>query len=186
MNNSTKYLLLSFITFIGGYIYLRFAYNATSDIPFVQEIVLVVLGTIVTIAITAALLNKQSEVELEKEQRVKVFDLKSELYFDLIEFIETLLKKSEISDRDMTTLEFLTHKISIIANPAVLKSYNEFLKVVKKTGKDKIINTLESDELSEELARLCSEIRYDLMPKGEQKVDDIKKVILGNIRKINE
>ncbi len=186
MKNSAKYLLISFITFIGGYIFLRYAYNSTNDIPFVQEVVLVVLGTIVTIAITSALLNKQSEVELEKEQRVKVFDFKAELYFDLIEFIEKLLKKGEISEKDMTTLEFLTHKISVIASPTVLKSYNSFLHVVKNTGQDKRINTFESDELSEELAVLCSEIRYDLMPKGEQHVDEVKKTILGNIRKINE
>jgi len=174
------------MTFLAGYLYLKSAYNSTNEIPFVQEIVLVVLGTIVTIAITAALLNKQSEVELEKEQRVKVFDLKSKLYFELIEFIEDLLKKGEISERDMTTLEFLTHKISIIANSTVLNSYNDFLIVVKNTTKDKKINTYESDELSEGLARLCSKIRFDLLPKGEQHVDEVKRTIIGNIRKINE
>ncbi len=186
MKHSTKYLLISFLTFIVGYSYLRLAYNTTNEMPFVQEIVLVVLGTIVTVAITAALLSKQSEVEIEKEQRVKVFDLKSKLYFDLIEFIEELLKNEIISEKDMTTLEFLTHKISIIANPSVLKSYNSFLKIVAKTAKDEKITSLESDDLSEGLALLCSEVRYDLMPKGDQQLEEVKKTILGNIRSINE
>ncbi len=87
MKSSSKYLIIAIVTFIVGYIFLRQAYFSTSEIPFAQEIILLVLGTIATIAITAALLNKQSEIELEKEQRVKIFDLKSDTYFGLIDFI---------------------------------------------------------------------------------------------------
>ena len=76
MKNSSKYLLISFATFICGYVFLRLAYYESVKIPFVQEVVLIVLGTIATVAITAALISKQSEIELEKEQRVKIFDLK--------------------------------------------------------------------------------------------------------------
>ncbi len=83
MNKSLQYLLISIATFIFGYIFLKTAYFSSQESPFTKEIVLIVLGTIVTIAITSALLNKQSEVELEKEQRVKIFDSKSDLYFDL-------------------------------------------------------------------------------------------------------
>ena len=181
MKNSTQYLLISLATFIIGYIYLRFAYASTQDIPFVQEIVLVVLGTIVTIAITAALLNKQSEVEIEKEQRVKVFDLKSNLYFELIEFIESILEKSEITDKDLNTLEFLTHKISVVANLDVLEAYSDFTKVFKETTLDSKINALESDAISAELARLCGAIRYDLISKEDDTSIKVQKLIDRNI-----
>jgi len=186
MKNSTQYLLISLATFIIGYIYLRFAYTSTEDIPFVQEIVLVVLGTIVTIAITAALLNKQSEVEIEKEQRVKIFDLKSNLYFDLIEFIESILKKSEITEKDLITLEFLTHKISVIANLDVLKAYSDFTRVFKETTLDSKINALESDAISSELARLCGAIRYDLINKEDETSLKVQKIIDHNIQNIIE
>jgi phosphoenolpyruvate carboxylase len=186
MKNSTQYLLISLATFIIGYIYLRFAYASTEDIPFVQEIVLVVLGTIVTIAITAALLNKQSEVEIEKEQRVKIFDLKSNLYFDLIEFIESILKKSEITEKDLITLEFLTHKISVIANLDVLKAYSDFTRVFKETTLDSKINALESDAISSELARLCGAIRYDLINKEDETSLKVQKIIDHNIQNIIE
>jgi phosphoenolpyruvate carboxylase len=186
MKNSTQYLLISLATFIIGYIYLRFAYASTEDIPFVQEIVLVVLGTIVTIAITAALLNKQSEVEIEKEQRVKIFDLKSNLYFDLIEFIESILKKSEITEKDLITLEFLTHKISVIANLDVLKAYSDFTRVFKETALDSKINALESDAISSELARLCGAIRYDLINKEDETSLKVQKIIDHNIQNIIE
>ncbi len=73
MKTSTKYFSVALFTFIAGYFFLRYAYNAASEIPFAREMILVVLGTI---AITAALISRQSEVEIEKEQRVKIFDLK--------------------------------------------------------------------------------------------------------------
>ena len=184
MKSSTKYLIVSIITFIVGYLYLRFAYNITSEIPFIQEIILIVLGTIVTIAVTAALLNKQSEVELEKEQRVKIFDLKSELYFELINFIEEVIKKGEIDRHDLLSLEFLTHKISVIANPEVLKEYSGFVQTVKDTSVDQKITSLESDELSAKLASLCCTIRYDLITKEEGDSINIEKIIKGNIEKL--
>ncbi len=184
MNKSTKYLLVSLATFIAGYFYLRFAYQSTGDVPFAQEIVLIILGTIVTISITAALLNKQSEVELEKEQRVKIFDRKSDLYFELINFIESVIRKSEIKDEDIITLEFLTHKISIIANPEVLSEYSNFIQIFKKTSLDHKINKLESDELSYSLATLCGKIRYDLLTKDKQSKLEVQHMIKSNIEKI--
>ena len=184
MTNSIKYLLVSVITFIAGYIYLRLAYTQSGNNPFGQEIVLLVLGTVVTIAITAALLNKQSEVELEKEQRVKVFEMKSGLYFDLINFIEEIIRKETIDQKDLITLEFLTHKISIIANPEVLHEYSNLIQTIKNTSLDSKITSLESDALSSNLAKLCGKIRYDLLPKEDTDLAATLQVIEQNIEKI--
>ncbi len=134
-----------------------------------------------TIAITAALLNKQSEVEIEKEQRVKIFDLKSNLYFDLIEFIESILEKSEITEKDLITLEFLTHKISVVANLDVLKAYSVFTNVFEEITLDSKINALELDAISTELARLCGAIRYDLISKENDTTIKVQKIIDCNI-----
>ena len=183
MKKSVNYLIISSITFIVGYVFLKYAYQRTSELPFLQEIVLIVLGTIATIAITAALLSKQSEVEIEKEQRVKIFDLKSDLYFELIDFIEKVIVKGEINDKDLITLEFLTHKISTIANPSVLKEYANFLNTVKTTSKDQQITSLESDQLSNDLAKLCGKIRYDLLQR-ESTSGNVQQLIENNIDKL--
>ena len=181
MNNSVKYLFISVTTFIIGYVFLKTAYLSTNEMPFVQEIVLVVLGTIATIAITAALLNKQSEVEMEKEQRVKIFDIKSDLYFELIDFIEKIISNEKINKKDMIALEFLTHKISTIANLDVLKEYANLIKVIKKTSIDTKISPLESDEMSTALAHLCGKIRYDLINKDVTATVEIEQLIKHNI-----
>jgi hypothetical protein len=183
MKNSSKYLLISLTTFIAGYLFLRLAYIKTIDIPFIQEIVLIILGTIATIAITAALLNKQSEIELEKEQRVKIFELKSDLYFELIDFIEKVITKGEINKSDMIVLEFLAHKISTIASPEVLFEYSNFLNIIKSTSEDDEITALESDELSAGLAKLCGKIRYDLISNSTSSAN-IQKLIDNNIEQL--
>jgi len=186
MKNSTRYLIVALITFLAGYLFLRIAYYETGKMPFVQEIVLIILGTIVTMAITAALLNKQSEVDLEKEQRVKIFDIKSELYLNLIDFIEGIILKGEISYSDLVSLEFLTHKISIIASKEVLYEYSKFLDMVKKVSRESEISPMESDELSLSLARLCSKIRYDLISGEEEVKQAIEDLIEDNIEKFDE
>jgi hypothetical protein len=183
MPNSVKYLIVAILTFITGYLFLRFAYHQSTD-GYEQEIVLIVLGTIATMAVTASLINKQSEVELQKEQRVKIFDLKSELYIDLINFIEKIVTKGNVTDGDMVALEFLTHKISIIASPEVLKEYSHLIETIKKVSRDKKITPMESDELSLQLARLGGKIRYDLILKDSKNKDDIESLIESNINKL--
>ncbi len=183
MNKSVKFLIIAIVTFITGYAFLRSAYYKSSTVPFTQELVLIVLGTIVTMAITASLISKQSEIELEKEQRVKVFDIKSNLYIELINLIETIITKGTITKKDLITLEFLTHKISIIASKSVLKEYSYFIDKIKNISKDdEDLSVLESDDISHQLAELCTKIRYDLII--DEKDKETEKIIKRNIEKI--
>jgi hypothetical protein len=184
MRDSLKYLIIALLTFVVGYLFLKTAFYSQEINPYVQEVILIILGTIVTIFITAALLNKQSEVELEKEQRVKIFDKKAELYFELIDFIEDVIRKQKIDHKDLITLEFLTHKISIIANSHVLIEYSNLVDCIKKTADDQSLSTLESDELSAQLAKLCGKIRYDLITKEVDQDINIQSIIDKNIHKI--
>ncbi len=69
-NKSLVTLILTALTFIGGYAFLRYAYKVTDSFSFTQEIVLIVLGTVAMVLITALLLNKQTAVEVEKEQTI--------------------------------------------------------------------------------------------------------------------
>ncbi|RTZ98005.1 MAG: hypothetical protein DSY90_05440 [Deltaproteobacteria bacterium] len=183
MKNSSKYFLLTLITFIAGYSFLRLAYFQTKNIPFTQEIILVVLGTIATMAVTAALISKQSEVELEKEQRVKIFDLKSNLYLDLISFIESLILRGKLEKKDLLHLEFLTHKISVVADYKVLKEYTDFIDTMKKISEDAKISPLESDEISMKLSKLCGKIRYDLIQREKHIDINIENLLTKNIKK---
>ncbi len=182
MSKSIKYSVIAGFTFLIGYIFLQSAYYSSIKMPYVQETILVILGTIATMSVTAALINKQSEVELEKEQRVKIFDLKSNLYMELIDLIQDVIIKGSISKTDMVKLEFLTHKISILANVEVLEEYSNLIETIKKSAADGKLSVLESDELSMKLASLCGKIRYDLILRDE-KEQFVQSLIKKNIDK---
>jgi len=117
------YLLFGIFFVVGGYFFLRIAYKLSDHLPFTQEIVLIVLGTIVTVLITAMLLNKQTEVELKKEENVKFLDLKTEVYFDLLARIEEILLSGHAGDDDLLRLRFLSHRLAVVACPPVLEQY---------------------------------------------------------------
>jgi len=186
MSNISKqmtYLLLTFFTLVAGYAYLRYAYKVTDSTPFTQEIVLIILGTIATVFITALLLNKQTAVEIEKEQNIKFLDLKAATYEKLLDLMEEMSVENRLTNDDITKLQFVTHRLAIFASPSVLNEYNNFLHVVSEISKD---GTFDDDQktLSEALGKLTIQIRFDLLnenPSGKKySFEQIKTMIRKN------
>jgi hypothetical protein len=181
-------MLLSAIVFVGGYFFLRLAYNFTDTMPFTQEILLIVLGTIATILITAMLLNKQTSVELEKEQSVKFIELKTQTYQKLIDTIEDIMLLDEVHDNELTKLRFHTHRLAIFASPAVLKEYRNFLNVFNdKIAKDKNVSMEDADLVLDALAKLTIYIRADLVgeldaEESEHSKKQISQQIMENVK----
>ncbi len=168
MNNISKtivYLILSIITLIAGYAYLRYAFQVTDVFPFTQEIVIIILGTVSTIFITALLLNKQTSVEIEKEQNVRHLDLKASTYEQLLDLLERMSMLDEFTNAELVRLRFITHKLAIIASPDVLNEYQSFLDVVAKISADKSFIG-DAQQLHEALGALTMQIRQDLI--GDQ------------------
>ena len=157
------YLLLSTLLVIGGYVFLRYAYHVADQFPFSQEIVLVVLGTIVTIFITAILLNKQTEVELKKEENIKFIDLKTDIYIELIEHLEEIILDGNIDGRDKIKLRILAHKLAIVSSHEVLQQFEKFIEAFNKIASDEKVDSREINALMDELAELSIYIRKDLI-----------------------
>ena len=157
------YMLLSIILVLGGYVFLRYAYHVAETVPFSQEIVLIVLGTIVTVFITAMLLNKQTEVELKKEENIKFIDLKTGIYIQLIEHLEDIILDGNVDQKDRIKLRILAHKLAIVASHEVLEQFERFIEKFTKIASDSIVKKAEIDVLMGELAKLSIFIRQDLI-----------------------
>lgn len=185
--NNLVLMILSGVVFIGGYFFLRLSYQVADSMPFTQEIILIVLGTIATILITAMLLNKQTSVELEKEQSVKFIELKTEAYQNLIDTIETLVVSEKVDNKVLTQLKFQTHRLAIFASPEVLEEYRNFLDVFHQAvDSDKYISIEESTLISHALAKLTVYIRTDLVgqldTESQYSATKIREQILENIQ----
>lgn len=177
------YLGLTLLTVVAGYFYLRYAYKVTDSTPFTQEIVLIILGTLATIFITALLLNQQTAVEIQKEQNIKFLDLKANTYEKLLNLMEEMASSATISKEDITKLQFITHRLAIFSSPFVLKEYNNFLKVIAKISEDgSFLN--DTKELSDALSKLTVQIRLDLLNEKQDDImytqTQIKKMISNN------
>ncbi|WP_296868912.1 hypothetical protein [Thermovirga sp.] len=187
---NVMYMVLASALFISGYFYLRYAYKVMDQLPFSQEIVLIILGTIITVLITALLLNKQTEVELRKEESIKFLELKSSIYLKFLDHLEHILLERSASEEDMTKLRFLTHKLAIVASPDVLHEYQKFVEQFIRSTKDKTINPQESDEIAMALAKLTTKIREDLLREEDASsiysTEEISDQILDNMEEIIE
>ena len=183
------YLILSVILVIGGYLWLRAAYASASQWPFTQEILLVILGIVATILITALLLNKQTEVELEKEWSIKLADLKVDIYTKLLDHIEHHLASGGITPEERLRLQFLTHKLALAAAPNVLEEYHRFLQVFGSASSDSRFSEEEARKIHDALARLTAEIRRDLVGEGDDQsgysISEIRAQIIENTRRVN-
>ncbi len=185
LNNNIVLMILSGVVFVGGYFFLRLAYHMSDKTPFTQEIILIILGTISTVLITAILLNKQTSVELEKEQSVKFIDLKTATYEKLIEIIEEIVMIEKITHKELTKLRFNTHRLAIFASPDVLREYRNFLDVFDNIVKqDKEVSIDDANMLSSALAKLTIFIREDLIGELDlqsgEKLKSISKQIIDN------
>jgi len=177
------YLLLTFMTLIAGYAYLRYAYKVTDTTPFTQEIVLIILGTVATIFITALLLNQQTAVEVQKEQNIMFLDLKTKSYERLLDLLEEMSSVEYFGKEELTRLEFTTHRLAIVSSAAVLKEYNNFLKTIAAISSDGSF-TNDRSLLSEALSDLTVQIRADLLNEkhdpSRYSHEEIQKLITSN------
>ncbi len=156
------YLLLTLLTVVGGYAYLRYAFKVADHWPFTQEIVLIILGTLATMFITALLLNQQSAVEIEKEQSIKFLDLKAKTYERLLDLMEEMATAQCFTRAEITKLQFITHRLAIFSSPEVLREYHHFLQVISEISRDGSFSD-DTEVLSEALGELTVQIRMDLL-----------------------
>ena len=93
------YMVVAASLGIGVYFMFRAMYLVEEPLPFAQEMTLVFLGAVVTIALTAALLNRQTELELRKEGRVIILQQQCDIYMSCIEKVAEIVEKSEHDER---------------------------------------------------------------------------------------
>ncbi len=187
MKSASRNVVLSLLTgflFVGGYAFLRYAYKVTDSTPFTQEIVLIILGTVATVLITAMLLNKQTAVEIQKEQNIKFIELKTKTYEELLKKIEDMSLSVHVTGDDIIRLQFITHRLAIFSSPPVLEEFQRFLEVLRSSASDGKLGRDDSSAVAESLANLTVRIRADLIGEmdalGDFSQEQIKRQILRN------
>ncbi|ACJ75072.1 conserved hypothetical protein [Thermosipho africanus TCF52B] len=128
-NKNLLMMILAIALSIITYFLFREMYYSNSDFPYSQEILAAFIGTVITILITSLLLNKQTEVEMLKEENLKILELKASIYNELFSYLEEVFLKQEVTKSDIIKLKLINQKLSTIASIDVLKIFEKFIKI---------------------------------------------------------
>ncbi|WP_241229957.1 hypothetical protein [Thermosipho globiformans] len=189
-NKNLLMMILAVALSIITYFLFREMYYSNSDFPYSQEILAALTGTVITILITSLLLNKQTEVEMLKEENLKILELKASIYNELFSYLEEVFLKQEVTKSDIIKLKLINQKLSTIASIDVLKIFEKFIEEFNLATKDKKILGDDIDDLLEILSSLSNAIRYDLLEgkhveKASEKLE-IFNQILKNTEKLEK
>lgn len=174
--------LLIFVTLAAGYLAFRYFYQISGDYPYSQELLLVFIGAVATVLITAALLNRQTELELRKEGQVLLLDQKASIYTALIDHLGEIVEKGRMEPAALAELRVLNHKIAMIGSAEVISHFSRVLKILDHAVHDELIHQSEGREIMAALAELTFYMRRDLLGRIE---DEDTETVLQMIRANN-
>ncbi len=160
-------LALILLTSFASYLTFRYLYGVAGDFPFSQEIILVFIGAVATVLITALLLNQQTELELRKEGQVLLLDHKSATYTALIEHIGEIVETGRMEDTQLAELRVLNHRLAMIASADVIRHFREVLKRLDDAVADDRILQPEQARIMRAVAVLTYHMRRDLLGRIE-------------------
>ncbi len=170
MNHSFRQVILfvsTAIVTVFGYLLVRSILDSKSVMPITFELYAALLGVILTALITFSLLSKQTQAELNKEESIKFLDLKINVYTELINQVQDIMSKAEITDIDMIEIRLLNQKITYVASVEVLEAFNRFAdEFARKARKEKISDN-DIDDLLLRLSDVSLAVREDLLSSRE-------------------
>ena len=163
IGNRNLTLILLVLTIVTGYLGFRYFYEVSGDFPYSQEVLLVFIGAVVTVLITALLLNQQTELELRKEGQVLLLDRKSSIYGALIEHVGEIVEKGAMNAELYADLRVLNHKLAMIGSAPVIRHFNAVLDQLDLSMRDQSIAAHEQDQIMRAVATLTYHMRRDLL-----------------------
>ena len=123
---TATFVVLAFI--IGVTIYLSFDKLFSENLPnYAVNISAAFLGAVITIIITAVLLNAQSLSELGKEKSLGVFNAKLALYSEFLVFVNSITKDGNIDPDEMVELRGWALKMSLISGADASSTIGHFI-----------------------------------------------------------
>ncbi len=165
--NPVLTMLFLIATIVAGYLGFRYFYGVSGDFPFTQELLLVFIGAVATVLITALLLNQQTELELRKEGQVLLLDQRAATYTALVEHIGEIVEKGAMSPELLAELRVLNHRLAMIGGLGVIRQMGRLLDVLDKAAADGRIGDGERASISREVAILSYHMRHDLLGRIE-------------------
>jgi len=157
------YLVVAASLGIAIYFIFRAMYLVEAPLPFAQEMTLVFLGAVVTIALTAALLNRQTELELRKEGTVITLQQKYDIYMSCIEKVAQIVENVRHDAALIDELKVLNHKLAVVASAGVLTQFEVVLDALLSGFADGALSGADGEKVMQSVADLATAMRSDVL-----------------------
>lgn len=138
-------------------------YMSEEPLPFAQELTMVFLGAVVTIALTAALLNRQTELELRKEGRVIILQQQCDIYMWCIEKVAEIVENAKHEAGLIDDLRVLNHKLAVVASEEVVIRFAVVLDALLSGFADGALSEADGEKVMQSVADLTTAMRSDVL-----------------------
>ena len=102
--------------------------------PIISALLSAILGSLITVALMAAMLNMQTRMEKEREASTKIFEYKVDLYAKLIEDIFMCDDDNIISQQEIQNIENKVGVCCLVANDHLVSIFSQFVYQLKTYG----------------------------------------------------
>ena len=180
------YLVVAVVCGIGIYFMFRTMYMAEQPLPFAQEMTLVFLGGVVTIALTAALLNRQTELELRKEGRVIILQQQCAIYMACIEKVANIVENIRHDAVLIDDLRVLNHQLAVVASEEVVVRFEAVLDALLSGFADGALSGADGEKVMQSVADLTTAMRSDVLQNTALTSTNAASAIRQNSRRMEQ
>lgn len=180
------YLVVAVVCGIGIYFMFRTMYMVEEPLPFAQEMTLVFLGGAVTIALTAALLNRQTELELRKEGRVIILQQQCAIYMACIEKVAKIVENIRHDAVLIDDLRVLNHQLAVVASEEVVVRFEAVLDALLSGFADGALSGADGEKVMQSVADLTTAMRSDVLQNTALTSTNAASAIRQNSRRMEQ
>ena len=180
------YLVVAVVCGIGIYFMFCTMYMAEEPLPFAQEMTLVFLGGAVTIALTAALLNRQTELELRKEGRVIILQQQCAIYMACIEKVAKIVENIRHDAVLIDDLRVLNHQLAVVASEEVVVRFEAVLDALLSGFADGALSGADGEKVMQSVADLTTAMRSDVLQNTALTSTNAASAIRQNSRRMEQ
>lgn len=185
-HSSIGLLALAIILAVSSFFLFRLLLSGRAS-SYTSEIAAAFVGSLLTIIITAVMLNKQSEVDMRKDRSAKMLENKWAVYSGITDVLEELLMSDTVTKASRTKVQILSQKVAFIAGKGVVEAFGQFVESFARASQDGKLSDSEIDELLGLAGELSLMIRYDLASQEDREAfrqdeADLRKSIVSSVQ----